>query len=86
MHASLNVGGPDITPNRFCHLLSGFQPPPHTICLQEFKPSPTAHIRDFERVALHWGFNLLHNFFSYTHLYPPNPPPPHPHPMSTRLC
>ena len=61
MHASLNVGGPDITPNRFCNLLSGFQPLPHTICIQEFKPSASAHIRDFERVALHWGFHLLHS-------------------------
>ena len=61
MHASLNVGGPDITPNRFCHLLSGFQPLPHTICIQEFKPWATAHIRDFECVALHWGFHLLHS-------------------------
>ena len=62
MHASLNVGRPDITGNFFCHLLSGFQPLPHPICLQEFKPSPTAHIRDFGRVALHSGFHLLHNF------------------------
>ena len=61
MHASLNVGRPDITPNCFCLLLSGFQPLAHTMCLQEFKPSPTAHIRDFERVALHWGFHLLHS-------------------------
>ena len=87
MHASLNVGGPDITPNRFCHLLSGFQPLPHTICLQEFKPSPIAHIRDFERVALHWGFHLLHSSPSskngvaivvHTSISP-KPPPLHVH-------
>ena len=84
MHASLSVGGPDINPNRFCHLLSGFQPLRHTIWLQEFKPSPTAHIRDFEQVAPHWGFHLLHSSPSsknggailvYTSISPKRPPP-----------
>ena len=52
-HASLNVGGPEITPNRLCHLFSGFLTLPHTLCLQEFKPTSAHHTRDYERVALH---------------------------------
>ena len=45
-NASLNIGGPEITPNMLCHLLSGFPAAPHTISLQEFKPSSSYHIRD----------------------------------------
>ena len=58
-HGSLNVGGVEITPNRLCHLLSGFQPLPHTLALQEFKPCSSSSIRDHERVAMYWGFHLL---------------------------
>ena len=61
IHASYNLGGPEITPNRLCHALAAFDPLPHTISLQEFKPAASYHVRDFERVALHWGFHLLHS-------------------------
>ena len=60
-HASLNVGGPEITPNRLCHLLSGFPTLPHTPCLQEFKPTSADHSKDYERVALHWNYHLLYD-------------------------
>ena len=60
-HASLNVGGPEITPNRLYHLLSGFPTLPHTLCLQEFKPTSAHHPRDYERVALHWNYHLLYD-------------------------
>ena len=56
---SLNVGGVEITPNRFCHLLSGFKPLPHSLSLQEFRPSSTSSLRDHERVAMFWGYHLL---------------------------
>ena len=60
-HASYNLGGPETTPNRLCHALAAFDPLPHTISLQEFKPASSYHVRDFQRVALHWGFHLLHS-------------------------
>ena len=60
-HASLNVGGPEITPNRLCHLLSGFSTLPHTLCLKEFKPTSAHHSKDYERVALHWNYHLLYD-------------------------
>ena len=60
-HASLNVGGPEITPNRLCHLLSGFPTLPRTLCLQEFKPTSAHHSKDYERVALHWNYHLLYD-------------------------
>ena len=47
-HASLNVRGPEITPNRLCHLLCGFPILPHTLCLQEFKPTSVHHSKDYE--------------------------------------
>ena len=59
--AQLNVGGVEITPNRLCHILSGFLPQPHTISLQEFRPSSTSHIRQHQRVAKYWGYHLLHS-------------------------
>ena len=59
--AQLNVGGMEITPNRLCHILSGFLPQPHTISLQEFRPSSTSHIRQHQRVAKYWGYHLLHS-------------------------
>ena len=58
---SLNVGGPEITPNRLCHLLSGFPTSPHVLCLQEFKPTASHHITHYQRVALHWKYHLLHS-------------------------
>ena len=60
-HASYNPGGQEITPNRLCHALAAFDPLSHTISLQEFKPASSYHVRDVERVALHWGFHLLHS-------------------------
>ena len=56
---SLNVGGVEVTPNRLCHILSGFKPLPHTLSLQEFRPSSTSSLRDHERVAMYWGYHLL---------------------------
>ena len=56
---SLNVGGVEITPNRFYHLLSGFKPLPQSLSLQEFRPSSTSSLRDHERVAMFWGYHLL---------------------------
>ena len=55
---SLNVGGVEVTPNRLCHILSGFTPLPHTLSLQEFRPSSTSTLRDHERVAMYWGYHL----------------------------
>ena len=60
-HASYNLGGPEISPHTLCHALAAFDPLPHTISLQEFKPASSYHVRDFKRVALHWGFHLLHS-------------------------
>ena len=60
-HASLNVGGPEITPNRLCHLLNGFTTAPHTISLQEFKPTTKHHIKEYERVAMFWKYHLLYS-------------------------
>ena len=56
---ALNVGGVEITPNRLCHLLAGFNPLPHTLSLQEFRPSALSSLRDHERVAMYWGYHLL---------------------------
>ena len=55
---SLNVGGVEVTPNRLCHILSGFTPLPHTLSLHEFRPSSTSTLRDHERVAMYWGYHL----------------------------
>ena len=63
-HASLNVGGPEITPNRLCHLLNGFTTAPHTISLQEFKPTTKHHIKEYERVAMFWKYHLLYSAFT----------------------
>ena len=60
-HESLNVGGPDITPNRLCHLLNGFTTAPHTISLQEFKPTTKHHIKEYERVAMFPKYHLLYS-------------------------
>ena len=60
-HAPFNVGGPEITPNRLCHLLSGFPTLPHTLCLQEFKPASAHHSKDYEQLALHWNYHLLYD-------------------------
>ena len=60
-HASYNLGGPETTPNILCHALAAFDPLPNTISLGEFKPASSYHVRDFARVALHWGFHLLHS-------------------------
>ena len=59
--ASYNMGGPEITLNRLCHALAAFDHLPDTISLQEFQPASSYHVHDFERVALHWGFHLLHS-------------------------
>ena len=58
---ALNVGGVEITPNRLCHLLAGFHPLPHTLSLQDFRPSASSSLRDHERVAMYWGYHLLHS-------------------------
>ena len=60
-HASLNVGGPEMTPNRLCHLLNSFTTALHTISLQEFKPTTKNHIKKYERVAMFWKYHLLHS-------------------------
>ena len=57
--SALNVGGVEITPNRFCHLLAGYTRLPHTISLSEFRPSTASHLRDHEWVARYWGYHLL---------------------------
>ena len=57
--ASLNVGGVEITPNRLCHILTGFSCLPHTLSLQEFHPSALSHITDHCRVARFWGYHLV---------------------------
>ena len=57
--SALNVGGVEITPNRFCYLLAGYTRPPHTIPLSEFHPSTASHLRDHKRVARYWGYHLL---------------------------
>ena len=54
-YSSLNIGGVDLTANRFCHMLHGFSPLPHVLALQEFRPSQNTHETDMRRVALHWG-------------------------------
>ena len=59
--ALYNLGGPQITLNTLCHALAAFDPLPVTISLQEFKPASSYHVRDFDRVALHSGFHLLHS-------------------------
>ena len=56
---SLNVGGVESTPKCFRHLLWGFKPLPHSLSLQEFRPSSTSSLRDHERVAMFWGYHLL---------------------------
>ena len=58
-YSSLNVGGVEITRNRLCHLLGGYQQLPHTISLQEYRPSSLSTTRDHERVARYWGYHLL---------------------------
>ena len=58
---SLNIGGVEITPNRLCHLLSGFYPHPHTLSLQEYRPSSTSTARDHQHVAMFWGYHLLYS-------------------------
>ena len=60
-HASSNVGGPEITPNRLCHILNGFTTAPHTISLQEFKPTTKHHIEEYERVAMFWKYHLFYS-------------------------
>ena len=60
-HASLNVVGREITPNRLCHLLKGFTGAPHTISLQEFKPTTKHHIKKYEQVATFWKYHLLYS-------------------------
>ena len=57
--SALNVGGVDIAPNRFCHLLAGYTRLPHTISLGEFCPSTASHLRDHEQVARYPGYHLL---------------------------
>ena len=59
-HMSLNVGGPEITPKRLCHLLNGFTTAPHTIGLQDFKPTTKHHIKEYERVAIFLKYHLLY--------------------------
>ena len=56
---TLNVGGTEITPNRLCHLLSGFRPLPHALALQEYRPCSTSHPTDHERVARFWGYHMV---------------------------
>ena len=56
---ALNVGGVEITSNRLCHLLPAFHPLPHTLSLQEFRPSDLSSLRDDERPAMYWGYYLL---------------------------
>ena len=56
-----NVGGPEISPNRLCHLLNGFATAPHTISLQEFKPTAKHHIKEHERVAMLCKYHLLYS-------------------------
>ena len=58
---ALNVGGVKITPIRLCHLLAGFRPLPHALSLQEFQPSALSSLRDHDRVAMYWGYHLLHS-------------------------
>ena len=60
-HASLTVGGPEITPNKLCHLLNGFTTAPHIISLQEFKPTTKHHIKVYERVSMFWKCHLLYS-------------------------
>ena len=55
----LNVGGFEITPNMFSHLLAGYTRLPHTISPSEFRPCTTSHQGDHEQVARYWGYHLL---------------------------
>ena len=52
-YSSLNIGGIDLTVNRFCHLLQGFSPLPHVLALQEFRRSQNKHEIDLRRDALY---------------------------------
>ena len=56
---TLNVGGTEKTPNRLCHLLSGFRPLPHALALQEYRPCSTSYPTDHERVARFWGYHMV---------------------------
>ena len=83
-HLFLNVGGPEISPNRLCHLLNGFATAPHTISLQEFRPTAKHHIREHERVAMLCKYHLLYSArtrkMGLHSLYTP-PSPQHPRPL-----
>ena len=57
--ASFNVGGVEIMPNRLCHILTGFSTLPHTLSLQEFRPSALSHITDYCTVARFSGYHLV---------------------------
>ena len=54
-----NIGGVDVTPDRFHQFMTGFNPVPHVLNLQEFRPSATSHVTDFQRLCRRWGYHLV---------------------------
>ena len=57
--ATYNNGGVDVTPDRFHQFMTGLNPLPHVLNLQEFRPSATSQVTDFERLCRRWGYHLL---------------------------
>ena len=48
-----------VTPDSFHQFMTGFNPLPHVLNLQEFRPSATSHVTDFQRLCRRWGYHLV---------------------------
>ena len=57
--ATYNIGGVDVTPGGFNRFMTRFKPLPHVLNLEEFRPSATSHVTDFQRLCRRWGYNLV---------------------------
>ena len=57
--ATYNIHGVDVTPDRFHQFMTGFNPLPQVLNLQEFRPSATSHVTDFQRLCRRWGYHLV---------------------------
>ena len=57
--ATYNIGGVDVTPDRFHQFMTGFNPLPHVLNLQEFRPSAASQVTDFQRLCRRWGYHRV---------------------------
>ena len=49
--ATYNIGGADVTPDRFHQFMTRFHVLPHMLNLQEIRPSATSHATDFQKLC-----------------------------------